>query len=117
MKRYGLIGRTLTHSFSKTYFTKKFAEEGIADCSYQNFELKTIDEFPQLIRSNPDIKGLNITIPYKEEVLRFLTGKNEIVEAIGASNCIKIDAGSIVGYNTDAPGFRKNIGTTVKTAS
>ena len=109
MKRYGLIGRTLTHSFSKTYFTNKFAEEGIADCSYQNFELKTIDEFPQLIRSNPDIKGLNITIPYKEEVLRFLTGKNEIVEAIGASNCIKIDAGSIVGYNTDAPGFRKTL--------
>ena len=109
MKRYGLIGRTLTHSFSKTYFTKKFAEEGIADCSYENFELKMIDEFPQLIRSNPDIKGLNITIPYKEEVLRFLTGKNEIVEAIGASNCIKIDAGSIVGYNTDAPGFRKTL--------
>ena len=107
MKRYGLIGRTLTHSFSKTYFAKKFAEENIPDCSYENFELKTIDDFPLLLNSNPDIRGLNITIPYKEEVLQFLTEKNEVVEAIGACNCIKVEDLKLVGYNTDTIGFRK----------
>src|SRR5918993_3544177 len=107
MKRYGLIGRRLTHSFSKTYFAKKFAEENIPDCSYENFELKTIGEFPSLLHSNPDIRGLNITIPYKEEVLQFLTEKNEVVEAIGACNCIKVEDVKLLGYNTDAIGFRK----------
>lgn len=107
MKRYGLIGRTLTHSFSKTYFNRKFAEEAIKDCAYDNFELKTIEEFPLFVAANPAIKGLNITIPYKEKVLQFLTGQNEIVEEIGACNCVRIEGGNIVGYNTDVTGFRK----------
>jgi shikimate dehydrogenase len=72
MKRYGLIGRTLKHSFSKTYFTDKFREEGLVDCSYENYELRTIDEFPLLIRRMAGIKGLNVTIPYKEEVIQYL---------------------------------------------
>ena len=109
MKLYGLIGRTLTHSFSTTYFAKKFAEENIADCTYENFELKTIEEFPLLLAANPAIKGLNVTIPYKEEVLQFLTEKNEMVEAIGACNCIKLENEKLVGYNTDAIGFRKSL--------
>jgi len=105
MKRYGLIGRTLKHSFSKTYFTKKFADEGITDCVYDNFELAAINEFPQLLTKLSDLKGLNITIPYKEEVIQYLTEKDAIVEAIGACNCIKIEGANYIGYNTDAIGF------------
>lgn len=109
MKRYGLIGRTLKHSFSKTYFTKKFEEEGINDCVYENFELKTIEEFTELFRTYPDIRGLNVTIPYKEEVLQYLTKKNAIVEAIGACNCIQVLGNQRIGHNTDAIGFRKSL--------
>lgn len=105
MKRYGLIGRTLKHSFSKTYFTKKFADEGITNCVYDNFELAVINEFPQLLTKFPDLKGLNITIPYKEEVIQYLTEKDAIVEAIGACNCIKIEGANCIGYNTDSIGF------------
>jgi shikimate dehydrogenase len=109
MKRYGLIGRTLTHSFSKTYFAKKFAEAGIADCVYDNYELKTIEELPALFKTHPDLLGLNITIPYKEEAVQYLTKKNAIVEAIGACNCIKAEGDGLVGYNTDAIGFRNSL--------
>lgn len=105
MRRYGLIGRTLKHSFSKTYFTKKFADEGIADCVYDNFELAAIEDFPQLFTTFPDLKGLNITIPYKEEVMQYLTEKDSVVEAISACNCIKIEGANRIGYNTDAIGF------------
>lgn len=109
MKRYGLIGRTLTHSFSKEFFAKKFEEEALQDNCYYNFELQTIDEFSLLLKKHPDLKGLNITIPYKEDVVKFLTDKNEIVEEIGACNCIKIEGENLTGYNTDVIGFRKSI--------
>ena len=107
MKRYGLIGRTLKHSFSQNFFTKKFEENGIVDCVYQNFELATINEFPQLLKTYPDVKGFNVTIPYKEEVLLFLTDSNEVVKEIGACNCIKVEGERLTGYNTDVVGFRK----------
>jgi shikimate dehydrogenase len=106
MKRYGLLGRTLTHSFSKDYFAQKFAEQGLQDIVYENFELKNIGEFAQLLSAHADLKGVNVTIPYKEDVLQFLTARNEIVEAIGACNCIKIDGENLTGYNTDVIGFR-----------
>ena len=109
MKRFGLIGKTLKHSFSKTYFAKKFSEEGILECTYENFELSSIEEFPNLIASNPDLKGLNVTIPYKEEVLQFLNLKNEIVQGIGACNCIKFVDGALHGYNTDVIAFRDSL--------
>jgi shikimate dehydrogenase len=115
MKRYGLIGRTLKHSFSQTYFAKKFAEAGIADCMYQNFELNIIDEFPLLFQQYPDLKGLNVTIPYKEEVVPYLTSVNEVVEEIGACNCIKVDGDVLAGYNTDVVGFRHSIEPKLKT--
>ena len=108
MKRYGLVGRTLTHSFSKNYFTKKFSEAGITDCSYDNFELQAIAELPGLLLDNPDIRGLNVTIPYKEEVLAYLTDRNDIVKAVGACNCLRITGPNLVGYNTDVIGFRKS---------
>lgn len=109
MKRYGLIGRTLTHSFSKSYFAKKFAEQGIADSVYDNFELKTIEEFPALFSSYPDLKGLNVTIPYKEEVISYLTSMNDVVKEIGACNCIKVKGKDLMGYNTDVVGFRNSL--------
>ena len=109
MKRFGLIGKTLKHSFSKTYFAKKFAEEGIKDCSYENFELSSIEEFPKLILENPELKGLNVTIPYKEEVIQFLNFKNETVEGVGACNCIKITNGELHGYNTDVIAFKDSL--------
>ena len=109
MRRFGLIGKTLKHSFSQNYFTQKFASEGIADCSYENFELSSASEFPSLIDNNPDIEGLNITIPYKEEVLLFLHKKNKIVAQIGACNCIKIVDGELFGYNTDAIAFQRSL--------
>lgn len=109
MKRFGLIGKTLKHSFSKGFFEKKFSEQGITNCSYENFELPAISDFPNLIANNPELQGLNITIPYKEEVLQFLNSKNEIVESIGACNCIKIVNGELRGYNTDAIAFKNSL--------
>jgi len=109
MRRYGLIGRTLTHSFSKNYFTKKFEENGIANCVYDNFELATINDFPQLLQKYPDLRGLNITIPYKEDILPFLSNSNGIVKEVGACNCIRLDGETITGYNTDVIGFWRSL--------
>jgi shikimate dehydrogenase len=109
MKLYGLIGKPLTHSFSKAYFTEKFRSEGIVDCRYENFELDAISELPTISKAHADLQGLNVTIPYKKEVLSYLHYKNEIVEATGACNCIKITDGVFYGYNTDVPGFQKSL--------
>ena len=109
MKWYGLLGKTLKHSFSKAYFTDKFNALGITDCKYENFELASIDELPELLRDNPSIKGLNVTIPYKEDVLPFLDEKNDIVKEVNACNCIKISDGKLSGYNTDVTGFQQSL--------
>lgn len=109
MKRYGLLGRTLKHSFSQGYFSEKFRREGTADCVYQNFELANIAGLPSLLATHPDLEGLNVTIPYKEDVLPYLTEKTGLVEAVGACNCIKIEDGRLTGYNTDVAGFRHSI--------
>lgn len=110
MRRFGLIGKTLKHSFSKTWFTKKFSEEGIHDCSYENYELQSADLLPALVEANPELEGINITIPYKEDVLKFLAHSDKLVEEIGACNCIKIKNGVLSGYNTDAIAFQKSLG-------
>lgn len=109
MRRFGLIGKTLKHSFSKNYFTQKFREHQIQDCLYESFELSSIEELPSLIASHPDLEGLNVTIPYKEEVLSYLDAKNEVVEAIGACNCIRISQQKLIGFNTDVIGFRNSL--------
>ncbi len=109
MKLFGLVGKTLTHSFSKNYFQEKFARERLADCKYENFELPAIDDLPLLITSNPDLRGVNVTIPYKEDVVAMLDDKNEIVEEIKACNCVRIDDGKLSGFNTDVIGFRQSI--------
>lgn len=108
MKRYGLIGYPLSHSFSQRYFTEKFAREGIADCAYSNFSIPSIGELPAVL-ADPELRGLNVTIPYKQQVIPFLTASSPVVEAIGACNCIKIEDGARTGYNTDVVGFERSL--------
>jgi shikimate dehydrogenase len=109
MKRYGLIGYPLSHSFSQKYFTEKFQREGITGCVYENFPLAGIDELAALIQQHPDLNGLNVTIPYKEKVIPFLTAQSEVVKTIGACNCIKIENGRLTGHNTDVVGFEESL--------
>ncbi len=110
MRKFGLIGKNISYSFSKTYFTDKFKKEGITDASYQNFDLQNIEEFEDIIKNNPKIAGLNVTIPYKEEVIPYLNKLNKKAQAIGAVNTIRITKkGNLKGYNTDYYGFKKSI--------
>ena len=104
---YGLIGKKLTHSFSKKYFTEKFQRENIPDSEYQLFEIATIEEFPKLIASlGSSLAGLNVTIPYKQAVIPYLDGLDETAEKVGAVNVIKPTAsGALIGYNSDLIGF------------
>ena len=88
MKKYGLIGYPLGHSFSRNFFNEKFESEGI-DAEYVNFEIPAIDDFPKVIDENPDIQGLNVTIPYKEKVIPLLDDLDEDARGIGAVNVIK----------------------------
>ena len=108
MRLFGLIGYPLSHSFSEKYFTEKFEEEQITECRYSLFPIKTIDELPILLRNNPELEGLNITIPYKKQVLPFLDASN-IPDGLDACNCINITGGKLVGYNTDVTGFEKSL--------
>ena len=108
MRLFGLIGHSLSHSFSKKYFTEKFEKEEITECSYDLFPLKTIDDLPVLILNHPELEGLNVTIPYKTKVLSFLDATH-IPEGLAACNCINISAGKLVGYNTDINGFEKSL--------
>ena len=96
MRLFGLIGYPLSHSFSKNYFTKKFEQEEINECRYELFPLKTIDELQLLLKNNPELEGLNITIPFKKQVLRFLDDTH-IPDGLDACNCINITAGKLVG--------------------
>jgi shikimate dehydrogenase len=111
---YGLIGKQLSHSFSKKYFEEKFLKLHIADTNeYQNFELDDIAEIRNLVSKNPQIKGFNITIPYKSEVLKYVDEISEEVKNIGAANTIlvsrKNNQSYLKAYNTDAIGFEKTL--------
>jgi shikimate dehydrogenase len=108
MRRYGLIGYPLTHSFSQKYFTEKFAQAGAADCSYENFSLRDVNELHAVLQQ-PGLRGLNVTIPYKKQVLDFLTARTQVVNDIGACNCIDIRDGKLTGYNTDVTGFEHSL--------
>lgn len=108
MRRYGLIGYPLTHSFSERFFTEKFQREGINDCTYSNFPIAEIDALPQVL-ADPALCGLNVTIPYKQQVIRFLHELSPVVEVIGACNCIRIKRGRLRGYNTDVVGFERSL--------
>lgn len=108
-KLYGLIGKTLKHSFSQNFFREKFNREGISDSDYYLYELKNISEFPALLETNPDLLGLNVTIPYKLEVIQFLDHLDPRSKEIGAVNTIKISDGQTTGYNTDYLGFKLSL--------
>lgn len=108
MKTYGLIGFPLTHSFSQKYFTEKFEKEGLTDIFFHNFPLSSIDRFPELLISYPSLKGLNVTIPYKEKILQYVLHLSGEVREIGATNCITINNGELFAYNTDIIGFRES---------
>lgn len=109
MKRFGLIGFPLAHSFSQKYFTEKFHTEKIEDCVYESFPIPTIDAFPELLVKYPDLVGLNVTIPYKEKIVAYLNQKSKIVIETGACNCIHIQKGKLTGYNTDVAGFQQSL--------
>ena len=113
MDRYGLIGYPLKHSFSKDYFNDKFRAEGI-DAEYANFEIPSIKEFKTILKENPDLKGLNVTIPYKEQVIPYLDQLSENVKLIGAVNVIKIERSKgkikkLTGFNSDIIGFKNSL--------
>ncbi len=112
MEKYGLIGYPLKHSFSYKFFGEKFAKESI-DAEYNNYEIADINILSSIIASDPNIKGLNVTIPYKEQVLQFLDELDETAKAIGAVNVIKIirkgDKTILKGYNSDLIGFQNSI--------
>jgi shikimate dehydrogenase len=113
MKEYGLIGFPLSHSFSGKYFANKFKSEGIDDCVYHLFPLESLDRFPELLATHPDLWGLNVTIPYKEKIIPYLDSTEDSISAIGAVNTIKIirNRGQLVlkGYNTDVYGFGESL--------
>jgi shikimate dehydrogenase len=113
MKKYGLIGYPLGHSFSRNFFNEKFSSEGI-DAEYVNFEIPSIKDFPNVLLENPTLQGLNVTIPYKQQVIPYLDELDEDARQIGAVNVIKVirpEKGKVrlVGYNSDVIGFSGSI--------
>ncbi|MBC7654009.1 MAG: shikimate dehydrogenase [Oligoflexus sp.] len=131
MKKYGLIGYPLTHSFSEKYFTEKFEREKIEDTSYSLITMENINDFPKLVKNNPDLKGVNVTIPHKINVIPFMDELSKEAKGVGAVNCIKIlvehsvtdlmmgelstlKSKKLIGYNTDAYGFETSITPFIK---
>ncbi|KAA6336176.1 Shikimate dehydrogenase (NADP(+)) [termite gut metagenome] len=113
MQKYGLIGKPLKHSFSIGFFNEKFRTEGV-DAEYVNFEIPRIDDFMEVVEENPNLCGLNVTIPYKEQVIPYLDDLDEDTKAIGAVNVIKMirQKGKkikLIGYNSDIIGFTQSI--------
>lgn len=109
MNNFGLIGRSLSHSFSKSYFEKKFKENNLTNCAYHNFELPNIEKLKEVIAVTKDLKGLNVTTPYKVTIIPFLDELSAEAREIGAVNCIKIQNSRLIGYNTDIYGFTQSI--------
>ncbi len=110
-KLYGLLGRNISYSFSRNYFTNKFNLLGLKDYKYINFDIKNIKDLKNVLTENKSVlKGMNVTIPYKEEITPFLDEIDEKAKEIGAVNTIKItEKGGLIGYNTDEYGFRKSL--------
>jgi len=109
VKQLGLIGKPLSHSFSKAYFIKKFQLQGISGFQYHLYELQSIDEFLPLLKKFPNLIGLNVTIPYKREVIPFMHELSKEAQTIGAVNVIRIVSGKLLGYNSDYYGFQASL--------
>ena len=120
IQKLGLIGFPLSHSFSVSYFKNKFEAEKITDFTYENFEIPTIEELNKVIDENPNLIGLNVTIPYKEQVIPFLDELDDDAKKIGAVNTIKIirtgNTRKLIGYNTDCYGFSESLKPLLKQA-
>lgn len=112
MDKYGLIGYPLGHSFSQNFFNEKFANEGI-DATYQNFEIPTIDQIKEILVSTPELKAFNVTIPYKEQIIPYLSELSDEAKEIGAVNVVKVVRNgskiTLKGYNSDVIGFRNSL--------
>ena len=107
MKKYGLIGKNISYSFSEKYFSEKFAHEGISDCSYRIFDIQDIENVKDIL-ADSDICGLNVTIPYKVEIMSLLDEISDEARQIGAVNTVKVSPdGHLSGYNSDVYGFRQ----------
>lgn len=106
---YGLVGRDISYSFSSGYFSKKFLKKGLDNYSYQNFDIDTITQLTEIITTTKGLKGLNVTIPYKEEVIPLLNSLSKNAAIIGAVNTIVISKKGLKGYNTDHYGFKKSL--------
>jgi len=108
MRTFGLIGKSLSHSFSSSYFNEKFLKERITNTEYLNFELNDISKFPQLIKKQ-NLSGVNVTLPYKESIIPFLDELSEDAKRIGSVNTIQISNGKLIGHNTDVIGFKQSV--------
>lgn len=109
MRHFGLIGYPLSHSFSQGFFTEKFQKENIEDAQYVNYPIPTMEAFSSLWETDKQLMGLNVTIPYKKEIIPFLQHPSTVVKAILACNCIRKFNGELYGYNTDVIGFEKSL--------
>ncbi|HBL75408.1 MAG: shikimate dehydrogenase [Bacteroidetes bacterium GWF2_42_66] len=113
MKTFGLIGHRLGYSFSKKFFSEKFEKENLKEHEYVNFELDSIDEFPGIFKKNPNLAGLNCTIPYKQQIMKYLDEINPEAAEVGAVNTVKIirkdGAMKLIGYNSDVYGFENSL--------
>lgn len=111
MKKLGLLGKNISYSFSRNYFAEKFKNDGISnEFCYDNFDIQSINEFPKVLKNNPDLIGMNVTIPYKQEVISFLDSLSDNAKEIGAVNTIKIyPDGKLIGHNTDYFGFTESL--------
>lgn len=116
IKKLGLLGRNISYSFSRNYFAQKFEKEGLTnEYTYVNFDIPSINEFNSVLKNNPTTIGMNVTIPYKEEVIPFLDQLSENAKSIGAVNTIKVLAdGKLEGHNTDYFGFTESLKPLVK---
>lgn len=109
LDRYGIIGYPLGHSFSRRYFTEKFEREGIGDSRYDEFPLPDIQDFPDLLAAHPDLRGLNVTIPYKQAVMPYLAALDDTARAVGAVNTILVENNGCTGFNTDVIGLELSL--------
>lgn len=108
MTKYGIIGYPLGHSFSKGFFTEKFARESI-DAQYLNFEIPDVAMLPDVLRNNPELRGLNVTLPHKQAVILLLDEMSKEAKEIGAVNVIRVRNGKLKGFNSDIIGFTNSI--------
>jgi shikimate dehydrogenase len=108
-KKFGLIGATVSHSFSKSYFDEKFFRDGLRDYRYDLYPLDSVEDLTALLNNNPELCGLNVTIPYKEKVIKLLSYIDPAAKRIGAVNVIKIKDGLLKGFNTDSDAFLETL--------